>query len=240
VTTTEEQAYIKRYGGRELDEAQRSGYEKWSLDFFHDKAIIADPLLQITLQVDITKALSRYREHYSDLDGASFFAYLMWHLVDTARRHPCFRYRKIAGKWYIFDEFPLVTPIAIGGDMRFIELMLEPPSQYSLEAFFNHYRNTLNQYVAEKSEPSDTFETVTPVRWLNSWFVGNLPNLQFTGFTLHKSAIDNGRPYFYFGKRYQSADLSYIPLLINFDHANLDPFLLSAFMADFQAGIEGC
>lgn len=228
--------FIKNFGGKEYSYEHRSSYEKWSLDFFHDKEIVADPLLQMTLQLNLTKAVENFNLNYKKIEGASFTAFLMWHLINSTNKHPYFRYRKINEKWYIFDHLPLFSPVAIGGDLRFKDLILNPPSKYSLVDFLIYYRETLNETLNKKEEE---FTAVDPTLWFNSWFVGNLPNLQFTGFTLHKSAVENGRPYFYFGKRYQQGNETMIPLLINFDHSNLDPFVISSFMEDFQAGIEG-
>lgn len=232
--STEEIEFITKYNGRKLTEADRSTYEKWALDFFHQKESVQDPYLQITLQLDITKAYSVYTGKYEHNQEASFTSYLMWHIVHAAQYHPCLRYRKIGDEWYIFDQLPLYAPIAIGGDARFADLKLEPFVHASLEDFFSIYRKSQDKLFNDA-----VFTHTSPVFWQNSWFIGNLPNLQFTGFQLHSSAVKNGRPYFYFGKRYTQNEQLMIPLLITFDHANLDPFVLSAFMTDFQKSIDG-
>ena len=230
----EELAFIKKYNGRKYTYEERSTYEKWSLDFFHNKEIITEPLLQITLQVDITKALKHYDIHYKPIKGASFAAYLMWHVVHTTKKHPYFRYRKIQDEWYIFDELPIYAPVGIGGDARFGNLILEPSSLHSLDGFFYHYRSALSKLFDDS-----TFEVLNPTIWKNAWFIGNLPNLQFTGYQLHTSVVSSGRPFFYFGKRYEQDGKLFNPLLVAFDHSNLDPFVLSAFMEDFQKSIDG-
>lgn len=229
----EELEFIERYNGRKLTEEERTTYEKWSLNFFHHQHIVQDPYLQMTLQVDITDALEVFRENYKHIEGSSFTAYLMWHIVQTGKKHPYFRYRKIQDEWYVFDELPLYAPIAIGGDARFADLKLEPFVNIKLENFFAIYRSVQNKLFDD-----GVFTPLSPIYWQNAWFIGNLPNLQFTGFQLHSSAIKNGRPFFYFGKRYKQAQREMIPLLVAFDHSNLDPFVLSAYMDDFQKSIE--
>ncbi|MCL3781484.1 hypothetical protein EMN47_13925 [Prolixibacteraceae bacterium JC049] len=230
----EEIEFIERYNGRKLSEEERNTYEKWSLNFFHQTSIVQEPYLQMTLQVDISKALEIYNTQYRSIEGASFTAYLMWHIVQAGKLHPYFRYRKIQDEWYIFDELPLYSPVAIGGDARFADLKLEPFVNTKLEEFFPIYRATQNKLFDD-----GVFTPLSPVYWQNAWFVGNLPNLQFTGFQLHSSAIKNGRPFFYFGKRFRQDGKQMIPLLVAFDHSNIDPYVLSAFMADFQRSMEG-
>lgn len=231
----EEIEFIQKYKGRLLREEDFSSYEKWALYFFHKQDHTRDSCLQVTLQIDITKAMEHYTRHYKQMLGASFTAYLMWCVVQTAKKHPCFRYRKIQGQWYIFDELPLSIPIAVGGDVRFADLNLEPITNTKLEAFFTEYRSSQDALFAQTDKKART----SGAYWENSWFIGNLPHLQFTAFQLHKPNMENGKPFFYFGKRYMQEGKKMTPLSIYFDHANLDPFLLSAYMHDFQKLIEG-
>ncbi|WP_109620976.1 CatA-like O-acetyltransferase [Sediminitomix flava] len=230
MTTSE---ILEKYEGKALTENDISSYEKWSLNFFHEPQIVREPYLQMTLQLDVTEALKVYKQKYAGHKEASFTAYLMWHLVQTQKAHPYFRYRKIEDKWYIFENLPVFAPIAVGGDKRFSDIVLENPLYLSCEDFFKAYR----EQIYLKKEGQD-FSPIDEKVWQIAHFVGNLPNLQFTGFTLHMSAINSGRPYFYFGKRYVQEGKTQIPLLVSFDHANLDPFVLSAFIADFEQSIK--
>ena len=225
---------LSRYGGRKLDLDKLTTYEQWSLPFFHQQEYVREPYLQLTLQLDITEALAHYRATCKEVPGATFTSYLMWHLSQTTRRHPCFRYRVLDGEWYIFDNLPIFTPVAIGGDARFSETLLEEVMDRPVNEFFAHYQEQLHE-----ARTRTTFQPLPHLIWGTALFVGNLPNLQFSGFTLHTSATQMGRPFFYFGKRYEQADKTFIPLLVTFDHANLDPFVLSAFMEDFEASIAG-
>ncbi|GJM63453.1 CatA-like O-acetyltransferase [Persicobacter diffluens] len=224
---------LKQYQGRALSQEEISSYERWSLDFFHNKAFVNEPNLQMTLQLDITEALKTYKDQYNNVPEASFTAYLMWHLVQTMKSHPAFRYRKIGDQWYLFDNLPLFSPIAIGGDIRFTEITVDNVAGDPPKDFFKNYRLAIKE-----SKNRDAFSPLPPSVWATAHFVGNLPNLQFTGFSLHTPAKSSGRPYFYFGKRYNQEERQFIPLLITFDHSNLDPFLLSAFMADFEKNIQ--
>ncbi|HAA10453.1 MAG TPA: hypothetical protein DCE41_01675 [Cytophagales bacterium] len=226
--------FLDRYAGRKLDLESLSSYEQWALPFFHRTDAVKEPHLQMTLQLDITEALVYYRKEVKPLAGATFTGYLIWHLAQTSQGHPCFRYRCIEGEWYILDNPPVFTPIAIGGDARFSETLLENVIPATLAEFFPYYQSQL-----ERARNREDFQPLSNLEWGGALFVGNLPNLQFSGFSLHMPATSTGRPYFYFGKRYQQGDRDFIPMLVTFDHANLDPFVLSPFMEDFEAAIAG-
>ncbi|ANQ51401.1 hypothetical protein MY04_4057 [Flammeovirga sp. MY04] len=224
------QELLDRFGGKKIDKASLSSYEQWSVDFFHQKDIVREPNLQMTLQLDITEGYTYYQDQLKEKDGASFTAYLMWCLVKTMDKHPYFRYRKLGNEWYIFDNLPTFSPIAVGGDKRFSEIMVEDPINSTIEEYFVNYRRGVDKAFSTDGD----FEPLPPLVWASAHFIGNLPNLQFTSFQLHQSALDSARPYFYFGKRYQKHTQMLIPISITFDHSNLDPFVLSAFMEDFD------
>lgn len=226
----EKEELLKQFGGKKIDMKEVSSYEQWSLDFFHQKEIVREPNLQMTLQVDITKGYQYYSSSLKKHEGASFTAYLMWALVEAMKKHPYFRYRKIENEWYIFDNLPVFSPIAVGGDKRFTEIIVNDPAISSVEQFFKNYRACVEYAFNREGD----FSPLPVLVWATAHFIGNLPNLQFTSFQLHSSALDSARPYFYFGKRYQQGNQSLIPLSITFDHSNLDPFVLSSFMEDFE------
>ncbi|MBD0404502.1 MULTISPECIES: CatA-like O-acetyltransferase [unclassified Flammeovirga] len=230
----EKEELLQKYGGRKIKMDEVSSYEQWSLDFFHQKEIVREPNLQMTLQVDITEGYQYYQENLKQYEGASFTAYLMWTLVETMKKHPYFRYRKIEDEWYVFDNLPVFSPIAVGGETRFTEIIVEDPAQSTIETYFKNYKKCLDYAFNRDGD----FAPLPVMVWATAHFIGNLPNLQFTSFQLHASALDSARPYFYFGKRYQQGDQLLIPLSITFDHSSLDPFVLSAFMADFEAQLK--
>ncbi|NME68068.1 CatA-like O-acetyltransferase [Flammeovirga aprica] len=227
----EKDELLQKYGGKKLKMDEVSSYEQWSLDFFHQKEIVREPNLQMTLQVDITKGYQFYKENLKQYEGASFTAYLMWALVEAMKKHPYFRYRKLDDEWYVFDNLPVFSPIAVGGETRFTEIIVEDPALSTVEEYFKNYKKCLD-YAFNRD---GNFEPLPVLVWASTHFIGNLPNLQFTSFQLHASALDSARPYFYFGKRYQQGEQLLIPLSITFDHSSLDPYVLSAFMADFEA-----
>ncbi|BDD11586.1 hypothetical protein FUAX_40180 (plasmid) [Fulvitalea axinellae] len=223
----------EKYEGKELKEGDVSQYERWALDFFHQKEFVQEPILQMTLQLDITEAYRTYSEKYKDNPDASFTAYITWYLIQTQAAHPYFRYRKIDGTWYIFANLPVFMPVAIGGEARFGQILLENPVKMTLNEFFASYRKDIDRALL-----GEVFETLDEWTWANSHFVGNLPNLQFSGFQLHTPKDKSGRPFFYFGKRYTQEGKTMIPMLLAFDHSNLDPFVISSFMEDFQKRID--
>ncbi|OHX64715.1 CatA-like O-acetyltransferase [Flammeovirga pacifica] len=224
------QELLNKYDGKKLDIQSLSSYEQWSVDFFHQKEIVREPNLQMTLQLDITEGYSYYQDNLKGKEGASFTAYLMWCLVQTMKDHPHFRYRKVENEWYIFDNLPTFSPIAVGGDKRFSEILVSDPARSTVEEYFINYKKEIDKAFSKDGN----FEPLPPTVWATAHFIGNLPNLQFTGFQLHQSALDSARPYFYFGKRYQRHTQMFVPLSITFDHSNLDPFVLSSFMEDFD------
>ncbi|MBB6462426.1 CatA-like O-acetyltransferase [Flammeovirga kamogawensis] len=226
---------LEKFDGKKLEMTDVSSYEQWSLNFFHDKNIVREPNLQMTLQLDVTKGLEFYASTIKKIDGASFSSYLMWCLVQAMKEHPYFRYRMIEGEWYIFDNLPVFCPVAVGGDKRFTEILVENPAHSTIEEFIVNYRNKIKQAFNKDGD----FAPLPPTVWASAHFIGNLPNLQFTSFQLHTSALDSARPFFYFGKRYEQNGQSFIPLSITFDHSNLDPFVLSNFMADFEKVLIG-
>lgn len=234
----EKSELLEKFGGKKLIMNEISSYEQWSLNFFHQKDIVREPNLQMTLQLDITKGISFYDEQLKSLEGSSFTAYLMWCLVESMKKHPYFRYRKIEGEWYVFDNLPVFAPIAVGGPTRFTEIIVEDPAISPIATFFINYRSCVEAAFNREGD----FAPLPVLVWATAHFIGNLPNLKFSSFQLHSSALDSARPYFYFGKRYQEGGQTMIPLSITFDHSNLDPFVLSAFMEDFEKTLsqEGC
>ena len=116
-----------------------------------------------------------------------------------------------------------------GGKERFAEMILENISKLSYREFVQKY-SVLLKTIREgkgKRPQSTTFLLSCPI--------GNLPNLQFTGLTLHwqKNVIE-GQPMFYFGKRYWQQDKLYIPFAAKLHHAITDPFVLDLLIQDFQ------
>ena len=52
------------------------------------------------------------------------------------------------------------------------------------------------------------FDPVGSAVWNFAIFIGNLPTLQFTSFSIHTQTVSTGRPVFYFGKIYRAATAS--------------------------------
>lgn len=70
--------------------------------------------------------------------------------------------------------------------------------------------------------------------WQISYFIGNLPYLNFTSFQMHRGTQKTGRPMFYFGQRHNFYERQTVPLSITFDHANADPYVLNKLMETYQ------
>lgn len=217
-----------KYQPRLLAESEKEGYLNWSLNFFTTTDIYQNPSIDITLQLEVTKAYKIYQLIKDE--NSTFFAFLLWHLVKTISKHLYFNLRLVHNQWYVIENPPITVPVALGGKDRFGEMVLEDVNRLFLVDFIRQYRTKLNQIRAGKGQRPET--TI----FLLSCFIGNLPNLQFTGLTLHwqKSLIE-GQPQFYFGKRYWQNDKLFIPFAIKLHHAVTDPFMLDLLIQDFQS-----
>ncbi len=137
--------------------------------------------------------------------------------------------RFIEQQWYILKNPPILIPVAVGGKERFWEVILENVSKISYEEFITQYRAKVAQ--ARKGQGSRA-------GWSNfclSHCLDNLPNLQFTGLTLHwvKEGMV-GQPMFYFGKRYEKGTSLLIPSAAKLHHGCADPFVLDLLLRDFK------
>ena len=224
------QALLDRFAGEPLDEQALSAYETWALRHFHDRTEVAAPHLEVTLQLDITAAEAAFRSACADASGASLTAYLCWRLLKAFELHPCFTWRTINGQWYTFKNLPLFFPVAVGGRERYNDVLLENAFGLEWGAFCGRY----HEAVASALQLRLPFDPVGSAVWNIAIFIGNLPTLQFTAFSIHTQTVSTGRPVFYFGKRYRAGDGLYIPLYVQFDHANTDPYVLNLFLEDYQ------
>lgn len=216
-----------KYESQLLDNKTKEGYLNWSLDFFTNPSILQVPYVDITLQLDITKAYQLYQSNL--VDGGTFFAFLLWNFAQILPRHPCFNLRLIENQWYIINNFSFVIPVAVGGNARFCEMILENVSKLSYVDFIQQYRQQLNNIRNGKGERPNH------LNYLISCFFGNLPNLQFTGLTLHyQQTYIVGQPMFYFGKRYEQNHQLFIPFAAKLHHATTDPFVLDLLLKDFK------
>lgn len=214
-----------QYQPRVLDEKDKEGYLNWSLDFFTDVNVIQSPYLHITIQLDVTNAYKFYQK--TSVEGATFFSFLTWHFVQTLKNHFCFNLRLVENQWFILDNPPIIIPVAVGGADRFSPLTLENVSQISYKQFISQYRQKLDR-IRQGERPEYEIYDLCCV-------FGNLPNLQFTGFTLHwQTGKIIGQTIFYFGKRYWQNDRLFIPFVARLHHACTDPFVLDLLLQDVQ------
>ena len=212
----------------------REGWLKWSLDFFGGDDQRQNPHIDITVQVDVTEA---YR-HYSNVKhlGGSFFACLLWRLSHALKRHPSFNLRRVDGEWHILNNPPVFVPVAVGGAQRFQEMLLEDVCLMDYPSFVRYYDEQLKKARAFQLNRSDAG------RYYHlAHSVVNLPNLHFTGLTLHsKSEQMIGQSLFYFGKRYPQGDKLLMPLAAKLHHACTDLFVFDLLLQDYQRTIGTC
>lgn len=216
----------EKYKPRLLTEKEKEGYFNWSLDFFTKKDVWQNPTIDLTLQLDVTNAYKIYEKVKNK--ESTFFAFLLWHLVTTLPKHFSFNLRLVEQDWYIIENPPVVIPVAVGGEERFKEIVLENVVNSNYDDFISKYRLQLNLIRQGGGK------RVNDLTFLLSYFVGNLPNLRFTGLTLHwqKNYIE-GQPMFYFGQRYWQNNQLYIPLAVKLHHSVTDPFVYDLLIHDF-------
>lgn len=224
---------IQKYDAIPLDTAALSTYEKWALQFFHDKEHISNPNLEMTLQLDVTDADKLYRQKFSNTPGASFTAYLYFGIIQTLKEYPPFSYRDVDGVWHHFKNAPLFFPIAIGGRERFYEAFIENVCQMNWTEFTAAYR----KHVDESRSKQPAFEPIPFEAWDVAVMIGNLPNLQFTSLHLSQKRHNIGKPVFYLGQRYEVGTRKMLPFYVQFDHANLDPQILASFVASLMKNL---
>lgn len=225
---------LDRFEGEELDLSQLGDYPRWALQYFHNKDFVINPLVEMTLQWEITKAEFVYRNNYSKTNGASFTAYLTWNLIRSLRLHPCFQYRHLNGKWYYLKKAPICFPVAVKDKNRLRDVFLENIYESTWEKFCSIYRKKIGEIFSGRGIAAGADEEL----FYLSTFLGNLPHFQFTHLAGQKTVQNTGRAMFYFGKRYQSENKLYVPLCIAIDHSNTDPIVLTSLLEDFRRFLE--
>ena len=220
------QDILFKYQGHLLTQTDLSYYERWAMDYFHDDDLVVDPYLSITLDLELSEARVNYQLHYQQANGASFQGFLVWCLANALASEWIFSTRNIDGQWYRFDNLPVFCPIAVGGDLRFKDVILENVTKLSWPEFARYYRESIDNDHAQLEVLSQNVWSLCP-------FIGNLPNMAFSSFQIHRNKLKTGRPLFYFGQRKESNSKQYVPLSISFDHANSDPYVLDKLLATF-------
>ena len=214
--------------GVKLQPDQLSKYQQWAFSFFHDEDLVVNPNLSMTLQLDLLDARDVYESSYQSATGASFQAYLVWNLVKALSLHWTFNTRKIDGEWYLFKNLPVYFPIAVGGEERFKDVIINDVILMDWTRFARVYRESIQYRKID-------IGSLSSLTWEISHFIGNLPALNFTSFQIHRGILNTGRPLFYFGKRYDDWEQKKnVPLSITFDHANADPYVLNNLMQTYQ------
>lgn len=204
---------------------------RWSLGFFTEP-VQQNPHLDITLQLDLTEAHAAYQQRKSRHDGAgSFFGYLLWHLARALACQPSFNLRWVDGEWFRLHNPPIFVPVAVGGETRFRDLLLEGVKDLDYAAFLAVYQRQL-----EAARRPDGLRPDHSQGFRFAHFIGNLPYLRFTALSLHWRADQTiGQSIFYFGQRYREGERLMLPLSVKLHHACTDPLVLNELLADFTS-----
>jgi chloramphenicol O-acetyltransferase len=226
-------AYIlEMYAGREVDIESYHDYPRFALEYFRDESEIIDPNLHITVEADVTRLRVSF-DSIPEGERASFTSFLIWKLLTAAKSVEFMSFRYIDGKWYRFDNLPLFFPVAIGGEKRFGEVVIENASNMAYQEFAEVYSERL---AIARREDVD-YQPVPNELWKNMWFVGNLNYMRFTSFAIHLNKADTARPVFYFGRRFEREGRLYAPLYCRIDHSIGDPYVINQVVERFEAPI---
>ncbi|NKC15160.1 MAG: hypothetical protein GKR94_24105 [Gammaproteobacteria bacterium] len=220
-------AALARYQGVKLTRNEISQYQHWARSYFHNEAYVVNPYLSMTLTLELDRDRRVYEASFQHEPGASFQGYLVWNLVKALRQEWTFSTRVIEGNWYLFNNLPVHMPLAVGGDLRFKDVILENVISMDWKTFSQCYRQAIDT-------PTNEIGTLDQLVWAISIFIGNLPNLNFTSFQIHRGTVKTGRPLFYFGQRQQDDSRYSAPLSISFDHANADPYVLDRLLRNYH------
>lgn len=204
-----------------------SKYQQWAFSYFHNEEFVLNPNLSVTIQLDLVKPREVYERYFQNTQGASFQGYLVWNLVKALYLEWTFCTRKIDQEWYLFKNLPVYFPVAVGGDDRFKDVIINDVILMDWRKFCRVYRDSIESSNVDVG-------SLPPLTWEISHFIGNLPYLNFTSFQMHRGAMKTGRPLFYFGQRYNLYQRQTVPLSITFDHANTDPYVLNNLMQTYQ------
>ena len=224
---------LERYRPELVDPETMGEWLRWSLDFF-TQPVLQMPYLDITLQLDVTTEYQRYQAEKSGA-GASFFAFMLWHLAQTLAAEPSANLRLIDGKWYRLHNPPIFVPVALGGEARFGSLVLDDVYRQDYPEFLDNYQQRLAAVRAKRGE-----EPMSDLVFRCAHFIGNLPYLRFTGLNLHWRADQMvGQSCFYFGQRYAEGARLMQPLAAKLHHACMDPLILNNLITAFKQRFQG-
>jgi len=226
----DESKILENFGGTPLDMDRLSSYEQWAYQFFHKKEFVADPLIELTLQLDLSRIDETYRRDFASTPGSSLTAYLTWSMIQAIKKNPSLMCREVGGKWYRFDNLPIFFPVATNNEERFHEVFMENAFTFDWSEFCSVYRESIDK----ARDPKERYAQISATLFHLAFLIANMPQIQFSAVSMHKAAVNTGRSCFYFGKRYQADGKLMIPLYVSFDHSNADPVIISALMEDFD------
>ncbi|NES65010.1 MAG: hypothetical protein F6K24_06990, partial [Okeania sp. SIO2D1] len=77
----------------------------------------------------------------------SFQSYLVWNLVKALSLEWTFNTRKIDEEWYVFKNLPVYFPVAIGGEDRFKDVIINDVIFMDWTKFCRVYRDSIDNYI---------------------------------------------------------------------------------------------
>ncbi len=228
--------FLDKYDALPLDtDKYKNSYIGWALEFFLDETEILNPCLDITLRLDLTDAEKNYQDNFQN-QYSTFTSFLIWKLLQALKKHTPFwwRFIKEKEKWYQINNPPLYFIIAVGGDARFGEFIINNATKLGWLEFSQLYKNGKDSVLVNPVLASDR-----KYAYRFGQYIANLPSLDFLGFTMHTSR-NSTQSFFYFGKRtYDEIKKRLtLPFAIKFHHSNLDLFMIELLVKDYQVELS--
>lgn len=207
-------------------------YQPWALDFFTNPELVPVPYIDITVQVDISTASTKWETMLSKGKG-TLTAWLTWNLMRSLKEFPCFQWRHIDGQWFEVQNPPLFCPIAVNRADRFSNLVLENPFKMTWQEFAEAWTD-----LKQRIQSEGVFDTTDTSVFEFSQVVGNLPHLYFTSLSLHQPA-SSCQHFFYFGaRRHDAQGAMQMPLAAKLHHSSCDPYIFDLLLKDYVQRLE--
>ena len=207
-------------------------YQAWALDYFTNPDLVPVPYIDITVQIDISPAVTTWQEKLSRLKG-TLTAWLTWNLLQSLKEFSCFQWRYINDQWFEVENPPLFCPIAVDRADRFVNLVLEHPFQMTWQEFAEAWID-----LKQRMQQEGSFKIKDTSVFGLAQFIGNLPNLHFTSLTLHQPA-SFCQHYFYFGARKRDAQGStMMPLAAKLHHSSCDPYIFDLLLENYLQRLQ--
>lgn len=236
LTLTKEQLIIvlNKFEGKPVEASSLTNFQKFSVPFFTNPEKVSHPHVSFTTQLNISDMCAIYNEHYKNIPGATFTAYLKWNLIKSMQGTPL-TWRYINNQWYEFKNLPLEISVYVGGERGQLLYYLDDPAYLSWEEFCKKHSEIAKGHLIDDIEKIKKI----PLYALAHEMVGLYIPGELTSYETTIKVEDSHQPWIVFNKRVTKPTGEIIqPLRISFSHAVLVPAQVSQFVEDFKNSCE--